>query len=265
MRDVTYSVSARGKKPTEPVISWLYNYKLPLDSIDSVFGFPDIPCPFYGGRNFYVNPWATRQRVVELSIDDIQSLYLKGIGFRIPLTNHFVTREEYEVGQSVLNRFHRMGNSVIVYNDNLARWIRDDFPLYRVEASVIKGVKTHEKIREVLDLYDSLVPAFEVHEDLEFLKAVPMGLRPRIRLFANVSCERGCPSRICYSFFSKVNKNPRDTSDLGPSCSREVERLALMRQRHGGITLYDVDAFRQMGYTRFKMLREDPARPGQAF
>lgn len=263
---MTYSVSARGKKPDTTITSWLYNYRIPMSDMDSVFGFPDVPCPFYGGRNFYVNPWETRARVVEITEKDIRDMYLKGIGLRLPLTNHYASREEYDgkMGRLVLEKYQRFGNSVIVVNDDLARWIKEDYPLFRIEASVIKGLNTHDKILRALELYDSVVPDFSVHEDLDFLadRRLP---RARVRLFSNVSCERTCPARICYAFFSKVNKNPRDTSDLGPSCSREVERLAEKRSPSGGIHFYPVDKYKEMGYFRFKALMEDPARLGQAF
>jgi len=109
------------------------NYgNIPLREIDSVFGFVERST-LYGGRAF------TRR---ELSQRDVTQLNNSGIGIRIPMSNHFVDREEYEHNKGLLARYQRPLNSVIITNDDLARWIRQDFPSYRLDASVIKNIKT---------------------------------------------------------------------------------------------------------------------------
>ncbi len=106
----------------------------------------------------------------ELSERDVFQLNNAGIGVRLPMTNHYVDREEYLENKRLLKKYHQPGNSIICTNDELAQWIRDDFPDYRLDASVIKNLKSREKIEEAWELYDSVVLPMSVNEDLEFLE-----------------------------------------------------------------------------------------------
>ncbi|MCW8830306.1 MAG: hypothetical protein OQK32_02180 [Gammaproteobacteria bacterium] len=125
-----FTISARGKKLRQPIFDYLArNYaNIPIAQIDSVFGFVE-KSTLYGGRHF-IRP--------ELSDQDICQLYDVGIGLRIPFSNHYVEREEYENNRLFLQKYHRKGNSIIAHRDELVEWIRQDFPEYQIEASVIK-------------------------------------------------------------------------------------------------------------------------------
>ena len=68
-----------------------------------------------------------------------------------------MTREEYENNLGFLEKYHHKPNSVIVTNDDLACWIAEDFPEYRIDASVIKNVNTPKKLDRALELYDEVV------------------------------------------------------------------------------------------------------------
>ncbi|MCH7834677.1 MAG: hypothetical protein IH911_06330 [Proteobacteria bacterium] len=57
-------------------------------------------------------------------------------------------------------------------NDDLARWIRQAYPGYQIDASVIKNIKTHRKINEALELYDSVVLPMRLNEDFDFLEKI---------------------------------------------------------------------------------------------
>ena len=145
----TYTVSARNKAPNVPVFAFLReNYgNVPLREIDSLFGFVERST-LYGGRAFVRR---------ELSDRDVYQLNNAGIGIRLPMSNHYVEREEYLNNKPLLKKFHKPGNSIICTNDDLARWVRDDFPDYRLDASVIKNIKSYEKIEQAMELYDSVV------------------------------------------------------------------------------------------------------------
>ena len=96
---VTYTISARGKNRFQPIVPYLdkyFNY-VSRNQIDSVFGFAE-KCTLYGGR-----PATMRQ----LSDRDIHALEEAGIGFRIPLTNHFFSKKEYEKSQPFLEKYHK--------------------------------------------------------------------------------------------------------------------------------------------------------------
>lgn len=235
-----YTVSARGKNPAESVLSFLGRdfAGVPLAQIDSVFGFVE-DCSLYGGRVF------TRP---ELSAFDVAQLYGAEVGLRLPLTNHFVEPEELEASAPLLDRYHREGNAAIVTNDDLAAWIRRNFPKYRLEASVIKNLKTYERIEKALDIYDTVVLPMEINQDEAFLAGAPH--KDRITLFANAGCALTCPSRICYVSISKINKT---------HCGEFKCSQPLKAREMRGMVDFDLERLAALGFSRFKLLR---ARPG---
>ena len=140
----------------------------------------------------------------ELSDRDVYQLNNAGIGIRLVMSNHYVEPDEYEANLSLLEKYHNSRNSVIVTNDDFAKWIRVDFPDYRIDASVIKNIKTHRKINETLEMYDSIVLPMRLNEDLDFLEKIEQ--KDRITIFANAGCALTCPSKLCYLSISKINK-----------------------------------------------------------
>ena len=237
---VTYTVSARSKPPDMPIMAYLRrNYgNVPLREIDSVFGFVER-CTLYGGRGF-------TQR--ELSHHDVLSLNSAGIGVRFPMSNHHASREEFDHYFGLFHRYHRACNSIIVTNDDLARWVRNEFPRYRLDASVIKNIKTHRKIDEALELYDSVVLPMRLNEDLEFLAGIEQ--KQRIILFANAGCALTCPSKLCYKSISEINKGANDSEFR---CSQPLKARELF-----GMVDFPLDPYIEMGFRQFKLLRSRP-------
>ena len=235
----TFTVSARNKPRDMPVFLYLReNYgNLRLDEVDSLFGFVE-KSTLYGGRRF-----TTR----ELSDKDVSQLNSAGIGIRIPMSNHNVDRKEYRLNLWLLRKYHEPGNSIICTNDDLARWIREDFPDYRIDASVIKNLKTHRKIEAAMDLYDSVVLPMPVNEDLEFLKEIRN--KDKITLFANTGCALTCPSRICYPSISKINKGRGGEFQ----CSQPLKDRDML-----GMVDFPLEPYIELGFHRFKLLRARP-------
>ncbi len=235
--EYTFTVSARGKQPDVPVFAFLrYHYgNLPLEQVESLFGFVERST-LYGGRTF-----AGR----ELSDRNVQQLNNAGIGIRIPMSNDYVTRAEYKENFSLLEKYCRKGNSIIVTNDDLARWIRHDFTDYRVDASVIKNINNRRKLDQALEIYDEVVLPMKSNEDFEFLGTIED--KNRITLFANAGCAFTCPSRTCYASVSKINKGDHSRKF---QCSRSIkERESL------GMVDFDLAALKELGFHRFKLLR----------
>lgn len=236
----TYTVSARGKNPNAPVMAFLRRQygNVPLREIDSLFGFVGRST-LYGGRAF-------KER--ELSERDVAQLNVAGIGVRLPMSNHSVEREEYEANLPLLERYHRPLNSIIITSDDLARWIRQDFPKYHIDASVIKNINTHQKIDEALELYDSVVLPMSLNEDFDFLEKVEA--KDRITLFANAGCALTCPSKICYPSLSKINKFKGGKFQ----CSQPLKERDLL-----GMVDFPLQPYVDLGFHRFKLLRARPS------
>jgi len=236
----TYTVSARAKHADEPIFRFLRtNFgNLPLGQIESIFGFVERST-MYGGREFFDRQFSDR---------DVQQMMNAGIGVRIPFTNHMINREEYESNKVLLQKYHHELNSVITTNDDLAVWIREDFPLYDIEASVIKNINSLLKLTPALDIYDTVVLPMKSNDDIEFLEAIED--KNRIRLFANGGCAYTCPSHICYRSVSELNKYKGGEF----RCSQPLKDRNIK-----GMIDFDLKPLIARGYTRFKLLRSKPS------
>jgi collagenase-like PrtC family protease len=236
----TFTISARSKPPNVPVFQFLRRHfgHVPLNQVESLFGFVEYT-PLYGGRVF-------KRR--ELSERDAAQLTNAGIGLRLPLSNHFVSRGEYEASRSLLEKYHQDINSVIVTNDDLARWVRKDFPAYRIDASVIKNINSLKKLERALELYDEVVLPMPSNEDVSFLQSIEQ--KDRITLFANAGCAFTCPSRTCYVSVSKINKGDPDQPFQCSQSLKEREQI--------GMIDFDLEPLIEMGFHSFKLLRPAP-------
>jgi hypothetical protein len=236
----TYTISARGKAPGAPIFAYLRNNygNIPLREIESLFGFVERST-LYGGRPF---------KRPDLTDRDVYQLNNAGIGVRLAMSNHYVERDEYERNRALLHKYHHHPNSVIVTNDDLARWIRQDFPDYQIDASVIKNIKTHRKIDEALELYDSVVLPMRSNDDFEFLEKIEE--KKRITLFANAGCALTCPSKICYPSISKMNKGKGGQL----RCSQPIKQREML-----GMVDFPLQPYIDLGFHKFKLLR---GRPG---
>jgi len=232
-----FTISARGKNSAVPIQRFIQsNYShIPLEQIDSFFGFTEAST-LYGGRFF---------GGTELSRYDVKSLYKMKINVRLPLTNHYVTAEEYEENAAFLEKYHRPGNSLIITNDELAGWVRVDFPGYRLEASVIKNINSPGKVEKAFELYDTVILPMSANDDEVFLKSIDN--KEHITLFANAGCAYTCPSKICYPSISKANK-------VGDpelfQCSQKLKERNTI-----GMIDFDLEYLRSLGFERFKLLR----------
>ncbi len=239
---ISFTVSARGKSPKQPMFAFLrdsYGH-LPLSQIESVFGFVERST-LYGGRHF-MNP--------ELSDRDVHQLNNAGIGLRIPFTNHFVDYEEYQANKLLISKYHNEINSVICTNDELATWLREDFPKFcHVEASVIKNIDNTSKLEKALRIYTCAVLPMTSNDDLDFLDSITQ--KTKIRLFANGGCAYTCPSKICYRSQSKLNKFKGGEF----KCSQPIKKRELL-----GMINFDLELLTKKGFNQFKLLR---SRPGQ--
>jgi len=235
---VQFTISGREKafnidESIESYLTRVYTH-VPIEQVESIFAFTERST-LYGGRPF------NRPQLLK---KDIESMYKLGIGYRIPLTNNFVTRAEYETNICFLEKYHRAGNSVILVNDDLAKWIHEDFPKYRIEASIIKNIDNSRRLDKALEIYDTVVLPTSLNEKIDFLDKIEC--KQRITLFAFAGCGINCPSKICYPSMSKFNKYNGHTQI---DCSQPTKK----RESRGKVK-FDLDLYTQMGFHRFKMI-----------
>lgn len=230
-----FSVSARGKTADQSIAHYLGEHFFGVP-VRSVFGFREH-VKLYGGRQFMAP---------ELSPADIGWMYDHGIGYRIPLQTIQATFEDYQESKPFLAKYHRPGNSVILVRHDMAEWVRNDFPDYEIEASVIHQVRTVDRLPRLEEIFDIVVLHPCLNDEAEVLASIAD--KSRIRLFANAGCMYRCPTMECYKGFSASNRG-----DLTPfACSQHhIPEFRSQVQFH----TFDVDKLVALGFTKFKKLR----------
>jgi hypothetical protein len=234
MESVT--VSCRNKPNYMPMEEWLaqYNKYAPLE-ITGVFGFLEEFSPLYGGRIY---------EEAEITKEDIQFLRNNGLQLKINLTGNKATENEYRESRDLLNTYYYPNNVVSVIDDNLASWIKRDYPNYIVEASVIKKVG-FDKIDKILETYDQMVLPIALNDDIENLKKIKQ--KDKIVLFANAGCGYTCKHQICYSSVSKINKGEIPLEEY--KCSQEFKPREVFKLHD-----FDIDKLKELGFSNFKYL-----------
>ena len=234
----TVTVSCR-KKPTDmDMAEWFKQYaeyaeNSPLE-ITGVFGFVKEKSPLYGGRIYSGE---------EITEQDLRFLKDNDMSLKLTLTAHKASRQEYEESRKLLNKYYYPGNSIAVVNDDLAKWIKQDYPNYLVEASVIKNVKWGD-IEETLETYDTLVLTMDKTDALDKLKEIKE--KDRIILFGNAGCAYTCPSKICYSSISKINKGVKGAEF---KCSQDLKP-----REPNLLHTFDREVLEELGFHNFKFV-----------
>lgn len=238
-RDPAFRYTVSGRVLTEGVtvrayLKAFYPYIDPAQ-VESLFAFVDTRAPLYGGR-VYLESQALRAK-------HLAEMAQMGINLSLPMTNHYFDRQAYEASLPVLAAHHRRGNSVIMVDDEFARQVRQDFPLYTRKASVIKRLNRPEKFTPAFDLYDIVVLPMDWNDDLELLRALEP--KDRIQIFANASCAYTCPAKICYRSVSRINRG----ADEKFQCSQ----TDVYREQYGTV-FFDVERYAEMGFRNFKLV-----------
>jgi len=94
--------------------------------------------------------------------------YSKGISIALTMSNHVIDLSD-EVGNHLLEKFHREGNALIIVNDDLRKYVREKFPKYDLIYSITGMGLTNIPLQDsdiawYKDLegkYDWIVPRFE--------------------------------------------------------------------------------------------------------
>lgn len=154
-RNTKYSYSVSGRYLYNNInvdiidqLKLIFHY-IDISQIRDVYGSSIIKSDLYGGRNY----------VKEGSFTDEQVNNLKdnNINISLTLSNHFFNKDIYKDNIKLLEKYHNSGNGIICTDDELAKLIRNDFPLYKIKASLLRNVVNLEEIKRCLDIYDEIV------------------------------------------------------------------------------------------------------------
>jgi len=235
---INFTISNRMLEKNMNIDTYIKTYYsfIDISQVESLFGFTQEFSPFYGGRGF--------NSVYSMDKEHLKQLDDDNLGLSLTLTNQYFNDDDYQKHISLLQKHHKLGNSIVCENDTLAKQIKKDFPLYKLKASLIKDLNNYEKVQKAFEIYDYVVIPMEMNDDDEFLKSLPN--KDKIILFANANCAYNCTSRICYSSISKAISGKEKPAI---SCSKDV----LPRDQLGHV-FFNVKKLHSFGYTHFKLV-----------
>jgi collagenase-like PrtC family protease len=116
------------------------------------------------------------------------------IGVYFTFTNSKLTEKHFddEICNKILQACENHLNGVIVNNELLRRYIRKNYPQYKLIHSLTSGIRDKEELMALTKIYDLVVIPPEFNKDLEFLRALP---RDKIELMINDCCVPYCQYR----------------------------------------------------------------------
>lgn len=115
----------------------------------------------------------------------------KGISIAFTFTNQLITKEHLNdpYCNQMLEIFHNGMNEILVVSNELEKYIREKFPKYKINRSIINT----EKIPFLLDDYNLSVMSKFKNRDFEFINNLSMEERSKTELLCNEFCVNNCP------------------------------------------------------------------------
>lgn len=172
-------------------------------------------CDWNGGR---IN------RDVYYSDALINYYYSKGVSIALTFSNHNIDLTD-PLGNELLEKFHREGNALIIVNDRLRQYVRDNFPKYDLIYSITGMGRLNIPLqdsdvafyKDLENKYDWIVPRFEHIFDP---KANELD-KTKWEVMLNDTCVWGC------KYFDEHFKAIADENTARRPYSREVEECWL--------------------------------------
>lgn len=222
--------------------------------ISSVFGnFPF--CIWDGGRNFLRYKQCTREEVQR-----INNFYKSnGIAVRLIFTNPEITEEHLHnrYCNMLLKECQSNNCEVVVNSPVLEKYIRENYPKYKIISSTTKRITSSEKFKDELMNHDYFQTCldYDLNKNKELIDSIPKEAREKCEFLINAICPPHCPLR----------KNHYSQTGLYHlSYCRERYEVANCGIQYGSLhptvlgkgnnfTVEELKKYEQMGYKYFKI------------
>ena len=181
-----FNVAGAFSKSTE-LKMYIFRNKSTLKDIDITVYDGINNCPWNGGR---IN------RDVFHDDDTIDFYYRNEITIALTFTNPVVDLTD-QIGNELLEKFHRAGNVIISVNEDLVSYVKDKYPLYKHTRSITgfgkitvpmseEDISLYTRLEEI---YDYIVPRCEHVFDSQFDKLT----QSKYEIMLNDTCLYNCP------------------------------------------------------------------------
>jgi collagenase-like PrtC family protease len=151
-----YLIAGAFSKPI-PIIKFISKINTNVDEIVVYDGINK--CKWNGGR---IN------RDVWYNDGLIDYYYSKGVKIALTFSNHNIDLSD-PIGNELLDKFHREGNALIIVNDDLRKYVRENYPKYDLIYSItgmgLLNIPLQDNdiefYKDLEKKYDWIVPRFE--------------------------------------------------------------------------------------------------------
>jgi collagenase-like PrtC family protease len=151
-------------------------------------------------------------------------------------------------------------SGVTIANAPLMRFVRREFPAFRINVSLIAQVDTVAAAREFEDLGVQVINLnpFTINRDFETLQAIRREVHCELELYANIPCLDHCPRRTAHYGFSGRASQAQGARDIRQDpflmrCSHTFLSEPAEFLRSPYIRPDDVSAYREIGIDVLKL------------
>jgi len=219
--------------------------------IGSVYGsFPSAI--WNGGRLFF--GFCSRE--------EMKKIINKYNSFNIPLRYTFTNSliENKQLNDTYCNMIMELSNNglnqVLVNNDLLENYIRNNYPKYKIISSTTKRLIDKDKIAEELNKkYELVVLDYDLNHDFEYLKTITHP--EKIEILVDELCKCKCPYRKeHYENFSRMQLEFRVDSDF--KCTyvdRDIYDFNQVKTNDNFISNNEIyEKYKKLGLKNFKLV-----------
>lgn len=222
--------------------------------ISSVFGNFHF-CPWDGGRNHAFYSQQTKEE-----IQSIAEVYNScDIPLRLVFTNPTIEETDLynRYCNMILKTLDNGMNEVCVNSELMEKYIRENYPSYKIISSTTKRIKSSEEaLKEIEKDYFQICLDYDLNHDIEFLESIPKESRHKVEFLANAICRPNCPIRKQhYAYTGKAQKTwLREQYDVFPGCNiKENLTHPTKLGKENNLSLEKIDEYYKMGFKYFKL------------
>lgn len=152
-------------------------------------------CIFDGGRIFDAYRHTTKEEM-EFIVSQYNS---QNIPVRLIFTNPIIPETSFKnrFGQATLEICHNSINEIVVNNEKLENYIRENYPKFSFISSTTKCLNTPQLFKEELKnpKYKMICLDYNLNHNQKLLDSISKEDRSRCEFLINAVCPPGCPNR----------------------------------------------------------------------
>jgi len=173
----------------------------------------------------------------------------------LTFTNCLLTPDLFEdrMGNSLLRTFHKKGNGITIYSEELKSYIAERYPDFTFTSSTTKCLRQEAQVLQELENYDIVVLDYNFNRNNDFLDRIPH--KDKCEILINPVCSPNCPQRFDhYVEISKFSLGLTDDSTRTIMCPHQSKKFwEVLKNNPLALSLSDVEEYAARGFQHFKI------------